>query len=61
MIATGEIVETMEPQSPFKAVISVDGEVATEECFPNRWAAQEFILIAVQRPEQLPRKSDRAH
>jgi hypothetical protein len=54
-IARGEIFETAD-QLPFKAVIVVDGEIATEESFPNRWAAQEFIYIAIQRPEQLPRK-----
>jgi hypothetical protein len=56
MIATGEIVETPTQELPFKAVILVDGEIATEELFPNRLAAEEFIRIAVQRPEQLPRK-----
>ena len=57
--ATGDVVETPTQQFPYKAVIRLDGEIVNEEFFPNRTAAEEFIIIAVQRPDQLERKGGR--
>jgi hypothetical protein len=57
--ATGDVVETPTQQMPFKAVIKLDDQIVSEEFFPNRAAAEEFILIAVQRPDQLERKGGR--
>jgi hypothetical protein len=54
--ATGETIETPTQQMPFKAIIKVDGKVVTEEFFPTRAASEEFILGAIQRPEELTRK-----
>jgi len=54
--ATSEIIETPTQQMPFKAIIKLDGKIINEEFFPTRAAAEEYILEAVQRPEELPRK-----
>ena len=54
--ATGDIIETPTQQLPFKAVIKLDGRIVNEEFFPTRAAAEEYILEAVQRPEELPQK-----
>ena len=57
--ATGDIVETPTQQMPFKAIIKLDGKVVTEEFFQTRAAAEEFIMGAVRRPEELARKGGR--
>jgi hypothetical protein len=54
--ATGDVVETPTQQMPFKAIIKLDGQVVTEEFFQTRTAAEEFIVGAVKRPEELARK-----
>jgi hypothetical protein len=54
--ATGDIVATPTQQMPFKAVIKLDGKIVNEEFFQTRAAAEEYILGAVQRPEELARK-----
>jgi hypothetical protein len=54
--SNGETIETPTQQMPFKAIIKVDGKVVTEEFFPTRAASEEFILGAIQRPEELTRK-----
>jgi hypothetical protein len=60
-IATGDVIETPTQQMPFKAVIKLDGAIINEEFFPNRAAAEEFILIAVREPDQLKRKGGRLY
>ena len=57
--ATGDVVETSTQEMPFKAIIKLDGKIVNEEFFPNRAAADEFVLIALQRPDQLERKGGR--
>jgi hypothetical protein len=54
--ATGDIIETPTQQLPFKAVIKLDGKIINEEFFRTRDAAEEYILEAVQWPEDLPQK-----
>jgi len=57
--ATGGVVETPTQEMPFKAIIKLDGKIVNEEFFPNRAAAEEFVLIALQQPDQLERKGGR--
>ena len=56
---SGDVIETPTQLMPFKAVIKLDGEIVNEEFFPNRAAAEEFILIAVQRPDEFELKGGR--
>ena len=45
---TGEVIETPTQTMPFKAVISVDGKVATEEFFATRVEAEIYIVDAIE-------------
>ena len=42
--ATGEVVETPTEQLPYKAVISVDGEIVREQFFGSRVEAEIWIV-----------------
>jgi hypothetical protein len=57
--ATGDVVETPTQEMPFKAVIKLEGKIINEEFFPTRAAAEEYILEAIKRPEELPQRGGR--
>jgi hypothetical protein len=42
--ATGEVVETPTEELPYKAVISVDGEIIREQFFASRVEAEIWIV-----------------
>ena len=56
---TGEVIETPTQLMPFKAVISVDGKIATEEFFATRVEAEIYIVDAIKGSVETPQKGGR--
>ena len=56
---TGEVIETPTQVMPFKAVISVDGQIATEEFFATRVEAEIYIVDAIKGSVETPQKGGR--
>jgi hypothetical protein len=46
--ATGEVVETPTAELPYKAVISNDGQLISEQYFASRIEAETFIVETLQ-------------
>ena len=56
---TGEVIETSTQVMPFKAVISVDGKILTEQFFATRVEAEIYIVDAIKGTAETPLKGGR--